>query len=309
MKYYLLKRFGQVILTLLSLTVIVFCLVRISGNPVDTFLPIEATTEDRARIIEEWGLNQPLHVQYFQFIGNALRGEFGESWQWPGRKALPLVLDRIGKTLELGGLALIFSVAIAVPIGVVSAVYKDSRIDFVGKLIAILGQSLPHFWIGIIFMWVFAVKLKWLPSSGRGTILHLIMPVVVIGWFQVAALMRLVRSAMLESLDSQYVQLARIKGVSKRSLIWKHCFRNAIIPPLTYAGIMIGYLVIGSFTTEVVFSWPGVGQLVVYAVRARDFYVVQTVAIVFGVVIILVNFLVDILYAYFDPRIRYDKES
>ena len=305
MKRYLIRRLGQTILTLFAMSVIVFGLARITGNPADTLLPIESTAEDRARIVEQWGLDQPLYIQYLQFIGNALRGEFGESWQWPGRKAFPLVLGRIGKTAELGLVALLFSVLVAVPIGVVSAVRKGSAIDFLGKTIAILGQSLPHFWIGIVFMWVFAVNLRWLPSSGRGTVWHLIMPAVVIGWFQVAALMRLVRSAMLESLDSQYVQLARAKGVSRRSLIWKHCLRNAAIPPLTYSGIMIGYLVVGSITTEVVFSWPGVGQLVVDAVRARDFYVVQTVAIVFGVAIILVNLLVDILYAYVDPRIRY----
>lgn len=306
MKHYLIKRVVQALITLLAMSVVVFGLARITGNPSDTLLPIEATAEDRARIVEYWGLDQPLHLQYLQFIGNAIRGEFGESWRWPGRNALELVLQRIGNTLELGLVALVFSIVVAVPIGVISAVHKGSPIDSIGKTIAILGQSLPHFWIGIIFMWVLAVNLKWLPSSGRGTISHLIMPAVVIGWFQIAALMRLVRSAMLEALDSQYVQLARVKGVSRRSLIWKHCLRNAALPPLTYSGIMISYLVVGSITTEVVFSWPGVGQLVVDAVRVRDFHVVQAVTMVFAVVIILVNLLVDILYAYVDPRIRYD---
>jgi peptide/nickel transport system permease protein len=303
---YIVKRLGQTILTLFAVSIIVFGLARLTGDPADVLMPMEATQEDRDRILEHWGLDEPLHVQYAVFIGNALQGDFGESLQWPGRDALDLVLTRIGATVQLGAAALLFALVVAVPIGVLSAVHKNSRLDFAGKAIALLGQSLPHFWIGIIFMWIFAVHLRWLPTSGRGTVWHMIMPAIVIGWFQVAALMRLMRSSMLDALDSEYIKLARIKGVPEVFVIWKHALRNATVAPLTYFGIMISYLVVGSITTETVFSWPGVGLLIVNAVTARDFQVVQAVALVFAIVIILVNLAVDILYAYLDPRIRYE---
>lgn len=306
MQRYIIKRLGQTVLTLFAVSIIVFGLARLTGDPADVLMPMEATEEDRARVLEHWGLDKPVHVQYAVFITNAVQGDFGESLQWPGRDALQLVLSRIGATVELGLVALLFAVVVAVPIGVLSAVYKNSRLDALGKFIALLGQSLPHFWIGIIFMWIFAVHLRWLPTSGRGSVQQVIMPAIVIGWFQVAALMRLIRSAMLDSLDSEYVKLARIKGVSERAVIWKHALRNATGAPLNYFGIMMAYLVVGSITTETVFSWPGVGLLIVNAVTARDFQVVQAVAMVFAVVIVLVNLAVDILYAYLDPRIRYE---
>jgi peptide/nickel transport system permease protein len=306
MQRYIARRLLQTVLTLLAVSVIVFALARLSGDPRDVLLPIEATQEDRARISERWGLDKPLHIQYLTFAGNVLQGDFGESLKWPGQRSINLVLTRIGATLQLAAVAIVFSVLVAVPIGVLSAVYKNSRFDYIGKAIALLGQSVPHFWLGIVLMWIFAVHLGWLPSSGRGTIWHLILPAIVIGWFQVAALMRLVRSAMLEALDSEFVKLARIKGASERVVIWRHALRNAAIAPLTYFGVMIGYLMVGSITTEVVFSWPGAGLLLVDAVRARDFPVVQTVVLVFATVFILSNFVVDILYAYLDPRIRYD---
>jgi len=301
---FLIKRLGQTVFTLFAVTLIVFALGRLSGDPATVLMPVEARQEDRARIMAQWGLDQPVHIQYLRYMGNILRGQFGESLQWPGRDALELVLLRIGNTVELGLAALLFALALAVPIGVMSAVHKNSAIDRVGKFIALLGQSLPHFWIGIVFIWVFAVNLRWLPTSGRGTWQHLIMPAIVIGWFQVAAMMRLIRSAMLDALDSEYIKLARLKGVSERVVIWKHALRNASIVPLTYFGIMIAYLVVGSITTEVVFSWPGVGLLVVNAVTARDFPVVQAVTIVFAVVIVLANLIVDVLYGVLDPRIR-----
>ena len=303
---YLVRRLGQTLITLFAMTVIVFALARATGDPADTLLPAEATQDHRDRMMELWGLDQPLYVQYGRFISNAVRGDFGESLRLPGRDAFDLVVTRMARTVELAVVAMVFAVLIALIIGVLSAVFKNSPLDAAGKTIAILGQSLPHFWIGIILMWVLAVNLRWLPTSGYGTWQHFVMPAIVVGWFQVAALMRLLRSAMLEALDSEYVQLARIKGVSRAVLIWKHCFRNASIPPLTYAGIMLSYLVVGSITTEIVFSWPGVGVLVLQSVLSRDFAVVQAIAVIFGVVIIFTQLAVDILYAYIDPRIRYD---
>lgn len=303
---YILRRLGQTLVTLLAMTIIVFALARASGNPADTLLPAEATQEHRDRMMELWGLDQPIHVQYGRFLTNAVRGDFGLSLMLPGRNALELVFERMRRTAELALVAILLTLVISLMIGVLSAVYRDRPLDFVGKIIAILGQSMPHFWIGIILMWVFAVQLRMLPTSGYGTWRHFVMPAIVVGWFQVSAMMRLLRSGMLEALDSEYVQLARVKGVSRMKIIWKHCLRNASIAPLTYAGIMLSYLVVGSITTEIVFNWPGVGVLIYRAILARDFAVVQAVAVVFGVVIIFTQLVVDILYAYVDPRIRYE---
>lgn len=303
---FLVRRLGQTLVTLFAMTIIVFALARASGDPADTLLPAEATQEHRDRMMELWGLDQPVHIQYARFISNAVRGDFGVSLRLPGRDALDLTLTRMRRTVELAIAAMGFTIIIALTVGVFSAVYKNSPLDYAGKAIAILGQSLPHFWIGIILMWFFAVRLRWLPTSGYGTWRHFVMPTIVVGWFQVSALMRLMRSGMLEALDSEYVQLARVKGVSKAKIIWKHCFRNASIAPLTYAGIMLSYLVVGSITTEIVFNWPGVGVLVYRSILARDFAVVQAIAVIFGLIIILTQLFVDILYAYIDPRIRYD---
>ena len=197
------------------------------------------------------------------------------------------------------------SLVIAIPIGGLSAVHRDTLLDIGGKVIALVGQSMPSFWLGIVLIWVFAVMLGWLPSSGRGGLQHYILPAIALGWYQVAALMRLIRSSMLDVLDSEYVKLARLKGVSPPMVGWKHCLRNAAIPPLTYFGVIAAVLLTGSVVTETVFSWPGIGLLAIDAVRYRDFPLVQTIVLLFAVTFILVNLIVDILYAYIDPRIRY----
>jgi peptide/nickel transport system permease protein len=287
------------------MSLVVFSLARISGNPLDVLLPLEAGPQEYARVAHHWGLDKPLYTQYFRFVRNALRGDFGDSWVWQGYAVMRLVWERLPATLELAGLALLISVVIALPIGVIAAVMKDTPVDSLAKIIALLGQSLPGFWLGIVLMWFFAVKLGWLPTSGRGGVEYMILPAITLGWFQVAAVMRLVRSAMLDVLDSEFVKLARIKGLPEWQVIWKHCLRNAAIAPLTYFGITAGILMTGSVVTETVFSWPGVGLLVVDAVRARDFNVVQAVILVFAAIFIFANLVVDVLYAYLDPRIRY----
>ena len=305
MQRYILIRLVQGFVTLIAISVIVFGLGRIAGNPLDVLLPMEATQEDYDRVERAWGLDQPLHIQYFKFIGNALRGQFGDSLKWPGHSAMGLIKDRFPATLHLAGLALGISVVLAVPLGVLSAVKRDTMFDFAGKVFALLGQSLPPFWLGIVIMWIFAVELDLLPTSGRGGPETWILPAIAIGWFQIAALMRLVRSSMLDVLDSEYVKLARIKGVAEWKVVWKHCLRNAAIGPLTYFGIILGSTMVGAVSVETVFSWPGVGLLAVDAVRARDYQVMQAVVIVFCGVYIVSNLAVDILYAYLDPRIRY----
>jgi len=305
MQRYILIRFLQSLLALWVMSVIVFSLARMTGDPLDVLLPMEAGEGERERVAHHWGLDRPLYEQYLVFLGKALHGDFGNSWKWQGHTAMGLVVERLPATLELAGLALAISVAMALPFGVLTAVWKDRLFDSVGKIFALLGQSLPTFWLGIVLMWIFAVMLGWLPTSGRGGIKHMILPAVCLGWFQVATMMRLVRSSMLDVLDSEFVKLTRVKGLPEWKVVWKHCLRNAAITPLTYFAITTGVLITGSVITESVFAWPGTGLLVVDAVRARDFQVVQAIVIVFAAVFTMTNLVVDILYAYIDPRIRY----
>jgi peptide/nickel transport system permease protein len=305
MQRYIARRVLQSLLSIWVMSLIVFGLARFSGNPLDMMLPLEAGPEEYERVSKHWGLDQPLHTQYFIFLSKAVRGDFGNSWKWHGESAMGLVAQRLPATLQLAGLALGVSLVIALPIGVLAAVMKGTGWDTAAKIIALLGQSLPAFWLGIVLMWIFAVHLGWFPASGRGGIEYMVLPAITLGWFQVAAIMRLVRSSMLDVLDSEFVKLTRIKGLAEWKVIWKHCLRNAAIAPLTYFAIIVGLLVTGSVVTESVFSWPGTGLLVVDAVRARDFQVVQAAVIVFAGIFILTNLMVDILYAYLDPRIRY----
>jgi peptide/nickel transport system permease protein len=305
MQRFIAKRFLQSLLALWVMSLIVFSLARITGDPLDVLLPLEAGPEEYERVSKHWGLDRPLYVQYFVFLGKAVRGDFGNSWKWQGETAMGLVWARLPATLQLAGFALAISVVIALPIGVLAAVMKGSSWDTAAKIIALLGQSLPAFWLGIVLMWIFAVHLGWFPTSGRGGIQYMILPAITLGWFQVAAMMRLIRSSMLEVLDSEFVKLTRVKGLAEWKVVWKHCLRNAAIAPLTFFAIIAGVLMTGAVVTESVFSWPGTGLLVVDAVRARDFQVVQAVVIVFAGIFILTNLVVDVLYAYLDPRIRY----
>ena len=305
MQRFIIIRCFYALIVLFIVSMIVFALARISGNPVDVFLPADASEAQQRALERELGLDQPLPVQYLKFVGNALRGDFGDSINWGDQTALGLVAQRFPATMQLAAIAMGISLIIAVPVGVLSAVKKDSIFDYIGKLIALAGQSLPPFWLGIVLIFIFAVQLDLFPTSGRGGGKNLILPAITLGWFQVAAMMRLVRSAMLEVLDTEYIKLARIKGLLEWKVVWKHALKNAAIPPLTFFGIVAGQLMTGAVITESVFTWPGTGKLAVDAIRARDYPVVQAVVITFAGIYILSNLVVDILYAYLDPRIRY----
>jgi peptide/nickel transport system permease protein len=305
MQRYITIRLFHAVIVLFAVSIIIFGLTRVTGNPLDVLLPEEASPEDFERVKKIWGLDKPLHMQYLTFLGNALRGNFGDSIKWPGYTSSELVLSRLPATLQLATFALLVSALMAMPIGVIAAVKKDTGIDYAAKVIALLGQSLPSFWLGIVLIWIFAVRLDWFPTSGKGGFEHMILPAIALGWYQVAAVARLTRSSMLEVLDSEYVKLARIKGVPEWKVVWKHCLRNAALAPLTYFGLIVGGFVTGSVVIETVFSWPGVGLLAIDAVRLRDFQVVQTVVVFFAFIYILSSLLVDVLYAYLDPRIRY----
>ncbi len=305
MQRYILIRLIQSVFTLIGVSIIVFSLARLSGNPLDVLLPDEADDETFERISELWGLNDPWYTQYFTFVKNASRGEFGPSFKWQGRTAMELVFLHLPATLQLAGLSIMVSVVLAVPIGVLSAVKKGTMLDTVGKLIALLGQSLPSFWLAIVLIWIFAVKLGWFPTSGRGGFDNMILPGVAMGWFSVASFMRLTRSSMLNVLDSEYIKLARIKGLPEWKVIWKHGLKNAAIPPLTVFGAVVVGQMTGSVTIETVFAWPGIGLLALQAVNARDYQVIQAVTMFISVLFIGMNLLIDILYAYIDPRIRF----
>jgi peptide/nickel transport system permease protein len=254
MQRFIIIRVLYSVLVLFLVSIIVFILARLSGDPVNVFLAFDATQAQIDALRETWGLNDPYPIQYLKFIGNALKGDFGDSVKWSDQTAMGMVIQRFPNTLQLAGIAMAISLAIAIPVGVLSAVKKDSPFDYAGKIIALAGQSLPPFWLGIVLIFIFAVKLDWFPTSGQGGGQNLILPAITLGWFQVAAMMRLVRSSMLEVLDTEYVKLARIKGIAEWKVIWKHCLRNAAIPPLTYFGIVAANLMTGAVITESVFS-------------------------------------------------------
>ncbi len=306
MQRFILMRFGQAILAFFAVSIIVFALARITGNPLDTMLSFEAGAdpEQRALIEAYWGLDKSLPEQYGKFIWNAIHGDFGDSFKWR-LPASDLIRSRLVNTFLLAGIAIVVATAIAVPLGVLSAVKKNSPLDYFGKILALIGQSAPPFWLGLLLMWIFAVQLDLVQTSGKGGITSFILPATALGLFWVAALMRLVRSSMLDVLDSEYVKLARIKGLAEWKVIWKHVLRNASIAPLTFFGLILGNLLLGSVSIETVFQWPGLGFLAFEAVFARDYPLVQGIVLVFSAIFIAVNLLVDILYAYLDPRIRY----
>lgn len=289
---------------LLIITMIVFALSQLSGNPVDALLPDDATEEQIQSFVREWGLDRPVWEQYLTFLGNAVQGNFGTSLKWPGENAMGFVLDRLPATLQLGGLAILISVVIALPLGIAAAVYKDSAIDRGAQIFALLGQSMPNFWLGIVLIWVFSVWLGWLPTSGMGGFAHIVLPAIAIAWFQISALARLTRSAMLEVLDAEYIKLARIKGVPEWIVIWKHALRNAAIVPLTYFGILAASILTGSVVIETVFSWPGMGWVAIEAIRGRDFPVVQAVIIAYAIIYMISNLFVDLLFVLVSPGAR-----
>ena len=305
MQRYIIIRLVQSIFTLIGVSIIVFSLARLSGNPLDVLLPPEADAETFERLNKLWGLDKPWYSQYFTFVKNVSRGEFGPSFRWQGRTAMELVLLHLPATLQLAVISIGVSVLLAVPIGVMSAVKKGTMVDTVGKLIALLGQSLPSFWLAIVLIWIFAVLLGWFPTSGRGGISNMILPAVAMGWFSVASFMRLTRSSMLNVMDSEYIKLARIKGLKEWKVVWKHGLKNAAIPPLTVFGAIVVGQMTGSVTIETVFAWPGIGLLALQAVNSRDYQVIQAVTMFISVLFIGMNLLIDILYAYIDPRIRF----
>ena len=303
MSVYLLRRLAQSVLVLLGVSFVVFFILYLTGDPALVLLPPDATAEDIREFRARMGFNDPFIVQYGRFLGGALRGDFGQSVRH-GEPAFGLVLERLPATFELSGAALLIALLLAIPAGVVSAVRRNSVTDYVATVVALLGQSMPTFWLGIMLILIFSVQFNVLPSSGRGGPEHLLLPAVTLGLFTTARITRLTRSGMLEVLNQDYIRTARAKGVSGQPVVWKHAFKNAAIPIVTIVGIELGTLLGGSVITETIFAWPGVGRLSVQAIYNRDYPVVQAAVFLLASTFVLVNLVVDLLYTYLDPRIR-----
>jgi peptide/nickel transport system permease protein len=303
MKTFLARRLLQSLVVLLGVSFVVFFILFLTGDPALVLLPPEATAEDIRLFREKMGFNDPFLVQYGRFLGGALRGNFGESIRH-GEPAFRLVIERMPATFQLSGAALLVALALAIPAGIVSAVRRNSLLDYVSTIVALLGQSMPTFWLGIMLILLFSVQLQWLPSSGRGDLRHLVLPAITLGLFTTARITRLTRSGMLEVLGQDYIRTARAKGVSNPPVVWKHALKNAAIPIVTIVGIELGTLLGGSVITETIFAWPGVGRLSVQAINNRDYPVVQAAVFLLSSTFVLVNLFVDLLYTYLDPRIR-----
>ena len=301
----ILKRILHGLISVLGASVIIFMISRLSGDPVTLMLPPDAPPESFEALTAHLRLDQPVITQYLYFIGHALIGDFGESYRWQV-PALQLILERLPATVELSVAALLFSVAVAIPVGVLSAVCRGGWFDRFGKAFAMLGQAMPNFWIGLLLILFFAVQLKWLPPFGRDAPGSIILPAVALGWYPVAAQTRVVRSAMLDALDSDYIRMGRSLGVPEHILIWKYALRNALVPLVTILGVYFAAMLSGAFVVEVIFAWPGVGRTVVEAVFARDFPVVQAGVLLTSIIFVASNLLVDISYSIIDPRIRHD---
>ena len=304
MKRLILQRVGYAVISLLLLALTLFVLTRLSGDPALLLTEPGASAADIDAARKRFGFDQPLPLQFWQFIASAVSGDFGVSLYYRTPVA-QLYFDRLPNSLLLAAVAFAWSIVLGVGCGVLAAVYANRWWDRVVQVLALGGLSMPSFWLAMLLILLFSVRLEWLPSSGDGSAAHLVMPALTLGWYFAAAHMRLTRSSMLEVLGTDYVKLARIKGLPERLVILRHAFKNAMIPVLTLAAINLVSMVNAAVVVETVFAWPGIGRLLYEGIAFRDFPVIQTTVLLAGVMIICVNLAVDLLYAWIDPRIRH----
>jgi ABC-type dipeptide/oligopeptide/nickel transport system permease component len=303
MRQFIVLRILYSFVTLFILSLTIFAVVRLTGDPALLMAEPGARPEDLARVRQQWGLDRPWPVQYVNFMQNVFKGELGRSFNY----RLPvseMYFQRLPNSLQLAFAATLISILVGVPAGIISAVRVNTLWDNVGKLIALLGLSIPGFWLGLVLILVFSVWLRWLPTSGTGDWRHLIMPSIALGWYFSASMLRLTRSSMLEVMRSEYIKLARLKGLPETVVIAMHAFKNALIPVFTLVGVNLVVMVNAAVIIEVIFAWPGIGRLLFEGIFQRDFPLVQGVVIMAGFMIVGVNLLVDIMYAFIDPRIR-----
>jgi peptide/nickel transport system permease protein len=303
MRQFIIRRTCYSIITLLILSLTIFAVVRLTGDPATLMAEPGARAEDLARVRAQWGLDRSWPVQYYQFVQNILSGNLGISFNYR-MPVSELYFERLPNSLELALAATLLSFLIGIPAGLLSAVRVDGVWDQTGKVVALLGLSIPGFWLGLVLILVFSVYLEWLPTGGKGDWRNLLMPALALGWYFAASLLRLTRSSMLEVMRSEYIKLARLKGLPGYVVIAKHGFKNALVPVLTLAGVNLVVMVNAAVIIEVVFAWPGIGRLLFEGIFQRDFPLVQGIVVLAGVMIVFVNLLIDVLYAYIDPRIR-----
>ncbi|MVA99743.1 MULTISPECIES: ABC transporter permease [Nitratireductor] len=301
---YVLRRLLYTIPSLLGIVVVCFFLTRLSGDPTDLFLPIDASEEARDAFRVQYGLDKPLMEQFVAFFYKALQGDFGNSLRF-GEPAISLLAERLGATIQLALATLFIAVGVGIPAGIVSAYYRNSLLDVAVRSLAAFGQAVPTFYWGVLCILIFSVWLKWLPTGGSGGLVHLILPATTLASTLVALLARVMRSTMLDVMRQDFVRTARAKGLGEFTVVMRHVARNAFIPVLTVIALQFGVLMGGVIVTETVFSWPGVGRLVIQAIYARDYPVVQAVVFFFALIFVLSNLLADILSAVLDPRVRY----
>lgn len=301
---YLLKRILQIIPVLLIITLIVFLLVNVAGDPTSSMLPIDATEEDREALREAMGLNRPLYIQYADFLGKAVTGDFGDSYRY-GTPAVGLALQRIPVSVQLAGAALLFAIILAIPLGILSAQFVNSPFDIIVSGISVLGRAMPNFWVGIMLILLFAVNLKILPVSGSGTLAHLVLPALTLSIQTASQIIPLIRSNMLSIMNEDYIRTARSKGMRNIRVICVHAFKNALVPVITIVALQIPGLIGGALITETVFAWPGLGQLLIQSINNQDMSVVQVCILMISLITLVANLLADIVYCLVDPRIRY----
>ncbi|MBT56628.1 MAG: ABC transporter permease [Mameliella sp.] len=303
MAAFILSRVLYAIVVVFGVSVAVFFLVRMGGDPTSLFLPPDAPVEEIERFRQLMGFDRPLSEQYLAFLGKALQGDFGMSLRYD-EPAMGLVLDRASATLTLSGSALLLSILIAVPLGILAAAFRGTIVDRISLVISLIGQSFPAFWLAIMLILLFSETFRFLPPSGRGSWENLVMPSIVLATYSTAIITRLLRSSMIEVLQADYIRTARGKGLSEWRIVMKHGLRNAAIPTITVIGLQVGALLGGAVITEEVFAYPGIGRLAIQAIANRDFTVVQAFVIVMAVTIVTINLLVDLSYGLLDPRMR-----
>jgi peptide/nickel transport system permease protein len=303
MRDYLIRRFVIGFFTLWIVSVVVFLLIRLSGDPIYLMVEPGAPLEEIQAVRAHWGLDKPLIIQYGHMVANILRGDFGKSIIY-ARPTLELYLERLPYSLQLAGAAFFLSFVFGVFMGVLSALRVGGFFDTFGKIFAFLGLAIPSFWLGLMLIMIFAIDLRLLPAAGKGSVRHLILPSIALGWYMTAAYVRLTRSSLLEVLGSNFIKLKRITGVPEFLVVAKHALRNAMIPVVTFAGVELAIMVNGGFVVEIVFGWPGTGLLLYDGILQRDYPIVQTVVLITAALVVSANLLVDLLYAYIDPRIR-----
>jgi peptide/nickel transport system permease protein len=302
---YIVRRIPYLFIVILGVSIITFLILHLTGDPAQLLLPPNATEQDINEFRHRLGFDDPLYVQYFRFIKGVVHGDFGLSMVYR-RPAFEVVMNRFPATVELALTSMFFAIFIAVPMGIVSALKRNTIIDYFVMIFTLGGQSMPTFWLGIMLIMIFGVKIDLLPTYGRGTWQHIILPTISLGTFYLAMISRLTRSSLLEVLSKDYIRTARAKGVKERMVVLKHALKNSLIPIITVVGMQFGKLLGGAVVTESVFQWPGVGKLVITAINQRDYPIVQTVIFILALSFVLMNLLTDLSYAYLDPRIKYD---